>query len=696
MIAGGAVAGGQDVSCAMSAVLLARVRRALGEAGVEQLLTAAGSRRSAAYLSDLGAWIAIDEALALWRVAAEALDDRDLPHAVGGEVVALLGGSGTSSALRALGSPEALLRSMPVVSKRFSVVADLEAVDVREGDAVVHMTAADGHDAHAEHCAWTAGMLTQSTALFGLAPARVVHDPCQVDGAAHCTFRVSWPGRAALAADVGAREASLARQLEAANARLQDVFDTAADLIGPGRLDETLARITERASLQVRATGYLLAVRATGSVRTHQKGLRPEEAAAVAARVLAPDAVEPPEHWLVVEVRSERHHYGALVATQPPGGRFLPQERQLMEVYARYAAAALDTATALAEARRGRAEAQRRDEESRALLQLARRLAGAASSAEVAQRLADAIPAVVDCDRVSVYLWSEVDGELRRAAIDVNDAPAAAGHGVASFLPATSPQLAAWLRRFDPAPVFIDPDADGMRERFGDLGVVAAVAVPIGTPSHLLGAFVATVGDGAARLAPRPELLDRLSGVAAHAVTALENGRLVDQITHQATHDGLTGVANRVGFASRMTAASRSAREEGRPFVVFYVDLDAIKPVNDAHGHEVGDDLLRAVAERLRRCLRPGDVVARLGGDEFAVLVQDEGHADGASVGRRLEEAFATPFVLGGRELRIGASIGRAVWPDDGRLPEELLRVADGAMYAVKRRRSPAASGGVA
>jgi predicted signal transduction protein with EAL and GGDEF domain len=135
------------------------------------------------------------------------------------------------------------------------------------------------------------------------------------------------------------------------------------------------------------------------------------------------------------------------------------------------------------------------------------------------------------------------------------------------------------------------------------------------------------------------ELADRLSGVAAHAVTALENGRLVDHITHQARHD-------------------------------------------------VGDDVLRAVTQRLRERVRAADTVARLGGDEFAVLVEDIGDEDQlAAISNRLQEAFAAPLRAGGRTFAISASIGRAVWPIDGDGPEALLRHADAAMYAVKRAR---------
>jgi diguanylate cyclase (GGDEF)-like protein len=118
------------------------------------------------------------------------------------------------------------------------------------------------------------------------------------------------------------------------------------------------------------------------------------------------------------------------------------------------------------------------------------------------------------------------------------------------------------------------------------------------------------------------------------------------------------------------------------PATLFYIDLDDFEPVNDELGHEMGDRLLMAVADRLRAGTRAQDVVARLGGDEFAVLVA--GHDDGA-IAARLARAFDDPFVLDGHVLRIGASIGTATAPAD---PDALLRAADEAMFAVKRQRT--------
>ena len=489
----------------------------------------------------------------------------------------------------------------------------------------------------------------------------MVHGACQADGAPECVYTLTWDPAADADDDPAAKVEILERQLEAMTGRLQSVFATASDLIASGDIDETLARVTERAALQVRAPRYLLAVRLGSALHVHQKGFDAEEAGRVAERVLEDGDL--PDHWLLAEVKTARNDYGRLVAMYQPGARFFPQERQLLDVYARYAASALDSATAL--------------------LELARRLASAGTTDRIAQRLADAVPGVVDCDRVSVYIWNSERGELVRQAIATRgaDDPDA---GIISIRPDDAPQLASWMAHPDPEPFFIDLETSVAAPTLRGLGAVASVAVPIATSEHFLGFFVVSVFDRPERLARRPELLDRLSGVAAHAVTALENGRLVDHITHQARHDHLTGLANRAGFAERLSAAGGAAG----PLALFYIDLDGFKPVNDTFGHAAGDELLSAVGARLLECVRGGDTVARLGGDEFAVLVEDVGGEDDiARIAERLQGAFAAPFCVRGRSLAVGASIGRAVWPADVGEVDALLRHADAAMYEAKRAR---------
>jgi diguanylate cyclase (GGDEF)-like protein len=195
------------------------------------------------------------------------------------------------------------------------------------------------------------------------------------------------------------------------------------------------------------------------------------------------------------------------------------------------------------------------------------------------------------------------------------------------------------------------------------------------------------VRDRPERLRPTPDLLDRLSGVGAQAGVALQNGRLVDLITYQALHDQLTGLANRVQFTTELRDAVGRATRTGELACLFYIDLDRFKPVNDEFGHEAGDELLVAVAERLRHCTRATDVVARLGGDEFAVLVAAPGEEELETVAERLAAGFEQPFRAGDLEIALTVSIGRSVYPADAPDPDGLLRSADEAMFVDKRAR---------
>jgi len=688
--------GEQAFSCALTATLVARVHRVAGDTGVRRLLTEARSTRGVDYLVDIGNWVSMEETLALWRAGEIVTKDPNFARHVGEDAVRVLGSSSTATTLRALGSPEELLRNTGVAAHRFSIAANLETVEARAGYAEIRATAAPGFQRQRLHCDWTTGMLSQCASLFGLPPARVEHDTCQALGAPDCLYKISWDANADSDATDAAQVGILKKQLDAMSERLQSVFETAADLIASGDLNETLARITDRAAQQVRAPKYLLAVRPTADsdLLRHQKGFDDAEARLVAQRIFLEDPSELPDHWCVATVRSHRNDYGRLVAVYQSGAKFFPQERELLELYARYAATALDSATALLEARNRQDEAQRRHEEASTLLDLARRLAEAGTSDNVAVRLADAIPGVVDCDRVGVYLWDDERGELLRKAINVVDgSDPDKSMGTELTRPEDVPLLARWLEHPDPEPYFIDMDTSAVREPLQQVGAVASVAVPIATADRFCGCVVVSVRHDADRLAPTPELRDRLSGVAAHAVTALENGRLVDHITHQARHDRLTGLANRLAFGERLAAATESARESENPIALFYVDLDGFKPVNDEFGHEIGDELLRGVAERLLGCVRGDDSVARLGGDEFAILLDGIGDSSQLSaVSSRLEHAFDKAFTIEGHTLKIRASIGRAVWPAEVEDLDALLRCADAAMYDVKRGRNSRSS----
>ncbi len=163
-----------------------------------------------------------------------------------------------------------------------------------------------------------------------------------------------------------------------------------------------------------------------------------------------------------------------------------------------------------------------------------------------------------------------------------------------------------------------------------------------------------------------------------------ERKRANEIIQHLAHHDALTGLCNRVLLNDRLEQMIALAGRVGKKVAVHYIDLDRFKPVNDLSGHEAGDALLVEVADRLRSITRPSDTIARVGGDEF-VVVQTLGDAPSpVEAAARIITELSKPFYIAAEEFQIGASVGIALYPDNGKTAVELLRNADKAMYRAK------------
>jgi diguanylate cyclase (GGDEF)-like protein len=158
-----------------------------------------------------------------------------------------------------------------------------------------------------------------------------------------------------------------------------------------------------------------------------------------------------------------------------------------------------------------------------------------------------------------------------------------------------------------------------------------------------------------------------------------------ERMQRLASSDLLTGLANRAALHDAMAMSMARAVREGRSVAVLMIDLDRFKPVNDRHGHMVGDRVLREVAQRLRRTLRRNELQARYGGDEFVVLVEEEDDpSESRAVAERVVQVLSQPMRLGELVLNIGASVGIARFPADARQDDELLRRADSALYRAK------------
>jgi len=185
-------------------------------------------------------------------------------------------------------------------------------------------------------------------------------------------------------------------------------------------------------------------------------------------------------------------------------------------------------------------------------------------------------------------------------------------------------------------------------------------------------------------LAATPGLL--VLGAALSMRIIQQRTRADDQVRHIAFHDDLTSLPNRLMLIQRLDQALSRHRRTGSRLAILFIDLDRFKVINDSLGHEVGDELLRQVADRLRSQSREGDTLARIGGDEFVVLVENEKNLEDVSAcARRLVEQLSSPYLLGNKDCHVTLSIGISVFPADGSDSQALLKAADVAMYRAKQ-----------
>jgi len=177
-------------------------------------------------------------------------------------------------------------------------------------------------------------------------------------------------------------------------------------------------------------------------------------------------------------------------------------------------------------------------------------------------------------------------------------------------------------------------------------------------------------------------------GAPGHVIAVLDDvtdrRKSEERIVHMAMHDSLTDLPNRAQFQARLREALARV-ERGERLAVLCLDLDNFKTINDALGHAIGDELLKAVALRLKACVRDVDAVARLGGDEFAIIqAMTASPSDTATLAQRIRDEIGRPFDLGGVQAVVNASIGIAVAPADSSEPDQLLKQADMALYGAK------------
>jgi len=477
--------------------------------------------------------------------------------------------------------------------------------------------------------------------------------------------------------DASSRITTLQEQLRRMTDRLEEVFSTASRLLSDEDLPHLLANITAQAASAVNAPHHLLVVRTSPDepIQLHHHGFEEEEARALAEEIWGPEPGDAGGSRIVVDVASSRRHYGRLAAVYPPGMQFVALERQMLALYANFAATALDIVSSLTESRQSNATA-------RALLDFSRVLSRATTIDEVSQTLSETVPVVARCERSSVLLWDPSEEQLVLAALSggKQDEPPFV------ISAADTPFVAMLMTSRDIVVVDRDVQDPFLRALLDRVGTHTSAMTPLFSYGEFLG-VVAADFLSPPLVDPRTDqdLKERLRALADHAVTAFQGARLLERVGHLAWHDALTGLPNRRLLEERVRKELERAKRLGEPSALFFIDLDRLKTINDTLGHNAGDDLICQISEQLQEIARDQDTVARLGGDEFAVFVP--GLGDMAAIrllADRMVESLHRAYTLGGTDVYSSASIGIAVYPEHGKTYEDLLSRADEAMYRSK------------
>jgi diguanylate cyclase (GGDEF)-like protein len=669
----------RETSGATTGGLLRYVRAQGGDDAVARVLALTGLPYTAEELDDQSRWWSYDTRIRLFAAATEVLGDPDTMFKVGS--AALHSGLAHSMVLllRAMGTPRQVIRQLPRAVAKFSTTSTMEVLESGATSATVRFGLHEGYAHSRLDCDYAQGLLSTVPTIFDLPAAQIVHDQCESDGHPACIYELRWDRRSRLPRRrSGERTTDV--ELTALRGQLRILQSASTELVGSDDVDTVLERIVARAAEAVLAPAYLLAVAAPagGPPLVHSAGVPEHQVADLAATLLEGGDLGP--RAVVVDVASARRSHGRLAALYGPGYGAVGDEASMLAAYAGHAAAALDLLIALDNARleAGRASA---------LLDVAHELAAASDAPAIAHVVAEALPRIVGCSRSGILLWDPSAGLLRTSAAFGMTEEQRVVLQSASIRPEDTPELVGMLT--DPAPLFIQDTTSSpvLGALLQAIGSADVIAVPLLAGNTFMGVATAGWTAGEAPTSLTGDVLVRLRGLGDQASTALQRARLLETVRHQATHDALTGLPNRVLFLDRLKAALAESGP-GAHLGVLFCDLDRFKQVNDTLGHAAGDELLRQVAARLRAAVRPGDTVGRLSGDEFAIILPGlVGPDDARRLADRVDECFAEPFRLERSDVEVGTSVGVAVHDEDSYASaEQLLREADAAMYRDKQR----------
>ena len=668
----------RQVSNTFLVALLSYLERAGGDELVGEVLAEAGCDRSRPDL--VGAtWGARDDVLALAEVAAGLTGDPDIGRRVGEELFRMNTADPTTTAFFvSLGSPAAALQGVLEHTVKLGRGRSYEMVSNDDSGCVIRGEYESVGVSHPFFCGLSLGYWPMLAGLFG-AVGTGTHPTCQCRGDECCTFVIRWDrGAEADRSVVAAADAELRQRL----GTFEEMQLVAEELARAADLPALAEKILDAVDIVTPAPQLLVAIRPQDDKPpvVAWRGMTARTARPLATSLLCGSY----SGRIPIMAMAPLGRFGLVAAIAPDARAPSETSSRLLEAFARHAGARVEAVISRQLAEESRQTAS-------ALLLLARSLSETTTEQEVSDCVASAIPKLVGADHAAVLRWNPETYSLRTVA----HAGLAGVTPHEEFTVNEVPALCEVASR--PAPVVIDrPTARGyIRRVMDEIGESINIVVPLVEQGDFLG-FVCA-GYRSETGLDRDAAYARLQGTADLAATAFTKARLLDEIRHQALHDDLTGLPNRVLLEDRVDQALREAKRNGTGLAVLFLDLDRFKHVNDSMGHEFGDVLIQAATGRMRQALRECDVFARVGGDEFVIgLPGVKAAADGAKVADKILEDLRQPFEIGDQTLYISASIGLALYPDDGDDYATLLQAADISMYAAKdsgrntiRRRPP-------
>jgi len=413
----------------------------------------------------------------------------------------------------------------------------------------------------------------------------------------------------------------------------------------------------------------------TGWVARYGTAIRVDDARSDQRGMTIPGTDDVDESMLVVPMRHEDVLLGVITLSKLGLRQFDDDDLRLLLIMADQAATAFAGAAHLAETRRLAAEL-------RQLLDMSSALSRSLDPKAVAELIAQHLASAVGADRAHISDWDRATDRLRTlGCYPAKMRPMLADYYPLSGFPRTAEVLVSGTLAVIDAE---DPEADPAEvELLASEGMRGLVMLPLIAKGEAIGLVELVSRD---RPTADPGRITLARTMAHEAAMALENARIYETARNLADRDPLTGFFNHRYLHERLSEEVVRAVRTRRPLSVVMLDLDDFKVVNDTFGHVYGDRVLVYVAETIRTALRGSDVAARYGGDEFALVLPETTAAEAIRVGERILEAFrAAPFLIDGRsQFPVGASIGIATHPRDGRSATDLIAAADAGLYAAK------------